>query len=444
MSSDINHLKQLIKSKAAKIGVIGLGYVGLPLCMSFAREDFITFGFDIDHSKIKKLNQGESYISNLNSDILSRFIAKKRFSPTADFSQINNIDVIIICVPTPLNELQEPNLQYITSTANLILPYLKKNQLIVLESTTYPGTTSEILKPIIEKDQFRSEKNIFLAYSPEREDPGNVKFNNNNTPKIVGGDGPIASDLACTIYDQVFIETISVSSMEIAEAVKLTENIFRSVNIAMINELKLIYSKMDIDIWEVIEAAKTKPFGYMPFYPGPGLGGHCIPIDPFYLSYRAKKYGKTAEFINLAGKINSEMPKNVMETLKTALKQSLQKDLNGSKILIVGIAYKKNINDTRESPGLTLLELIEESGAKASYFDPFVPSIPVTRKHPKLADIKSVKWSIKEISGYDAALICTDHDNINYEHLLEHSKLIVDTRNALGIIGADSGKVVKA
>ena len=352
--------------------------------------------------------------------------------------------MIFICVPTPLNKNQKPDLQFIISTGKLIKPHIQKNQLIILESTTYPGTTREVLKPILETKKFKSGKDIFIAYSPEREDPGNLEYKTASIPKIVGGDGLEATELACKILDQIVIKTIPVSSLEAAEAVKLTENIFRSVNIAMVNELKSIYEKMGIDIWEIIDAAKSKPFGYMPFYPGPGLGGHCIPIDPYYLTYRAKQFGEQTKFIKLAGEINTQMPQKVIETLAKALKQKLNKELIGAKILVIGLAYKKNVNDTRESPAFILMQLIEEAGAIAAYFDPFVPIIPKTRKHAFLAGRKSIEWSPDELTEYDAALICTDHDNIDYEGLLINSKLIVDTRNALSSINNYTEKIVKA
>jgi len=408
------------------------------------QNNFKTIGFDIDRNKITTLMSGDTYLSHISAEEISQAITDGMFSPTDDFSRISEVGVIFICVPTPLNKNQKPDLQFIISTGKLIKPHIQKNQLIILESTTYPGTTREVLKPILETKKFKSGIDIFIAYSPEREDPGNLEYKTASIPKIVGGDGLEATELACKILDQIVIKTIPVSSLEAAEAVKLTENIFRSVNIAMVNELKSIYEKMGIDIWEIIDAAKSKPFGYMPFYPGPGLGGHCIPIDPYYLTYRAKQFGEQTKFIKLAGEINTQMPQKVIETLAKALKEKLNKELIGAKILVIGLAYKKNVNDTRESPAFILMQLIEEAGAIAAYFDPFVPIIPKTRKHAFLAGRKSIEWSPDELTEYDAALICTDHDNIDYEGLLINSKLIVDTRNALSSINNYTEKIVKA
>ena len=444
MSKDINQIKAAFENKSAKIGVIGLGYVGLPLIMTFIDKNFQVYGFDIDETKINALINGESYIKHIASRNIIKYIVNEQFKPTSDFSKISLVDAVLICVPTPLNKNQEPDLSYIVSTGELIAPYLQTNQLIVLESTTYPGTSTEVLKPILEKNGLKSGKDLFLAYSPEREDPGNPKFGTASIPKIVGGDGDNARELACAIYNQIVVNTVPVSSMEVAEAVKLTENIFRAVNIAMINELKIIYDKMGIDIWEVIEAAKSKPFGYMPFYPGPGLGGHCIPIDPFYLAYRAKQFGQKTKFIELAGKINTQMPNYVIEVLESSLQAKFDKEIKGAKILIMGLAYKKNVDDTRESPAFVLLELLKARGATVAYFDPFVPSIPETREHAAHAGQKSIDWSAEELAKYDAALICTDHDGINYEELVAKSKLVIDTRNATASINNKLGKIIKA
>jgi UDP-N-acetyl-D-glucosamine dehydrogenase len=444
MSQDINQIKAAFKNKTAKIGIIGLGYVGLPLIMAFIEKKFQVYGFDIDETKITALNQGKSYIKHISSEKIANCTISDQFKPTNDFTKISVVDAILICVPTPLTENQEPDLSYIISTGELIAPHLKTGQLIVLESTTYPGTSAEILKPILEKGGLKSKENLFIAYSPEREDPGNPDFGTASIPKIVGGDGDDARELACTMYNQIVVKTVPVSSLEVAEAVKLTENIFRAVNIAMVNELKVIYDKMGIDIWEVIEAAKSKPFGYMPFYPGPGLGGHCIPIDPFYLTYRAKQFGQETKFIELAGHVNTQMPSYVIEILKDALKARFDQDIKNSKILILGLAYKKNIDDTRESPAFALMKLLKSQGASVAYYDPLVHVIPVTREHSALAGIESINWSAKQLAKYDAALICTDHDNVNYEELVEKSKLIIDTRNATASINNKLGKIIKA
>jgi UDP-N-acetyl-D-glucosamine dehydrogenase len=444
MLQDINQIKATFKDKSAKIGVIGLGYVGLPLIMTFIDRSFQVYGFDIDKTKIESLINGESYIKHIPDEKIVNCVTNKQFKPTSDFTKISLVDAVLICVPTPLSENQEPDLSYIISTGELIAPHLKPGQLIVLESTTYPGTSTEILKPILEKSGLKFTEDLFLAYSPEREDPGNPNFKTENIPKVVGGDGDDARELACAMYNQIVVSTIPVSSIEVAEAVKLTENIFRAVNIAMVNELKIIYDKMGIDIWEVIEAAKSKPFGYMPFYPGPGLGGHCIPIDPFYLTYRAKQFGQETKFIELAGHINTQMPNYVIDVLKDALKAKFDKEIKNSKILILGVAYKKNVDDTRESPAFTLMGLLKNRGASLAYYDPLIHVIPETREHSALAGLKSIDWSAKQLAKYDAALICTDHDNVNYEELVANSKLIIDTRNVTALINNTLGKIIKA
>jgi UDP-N-acetyl-D-glucosamine dehydrogenase len=444
MLQNINQIKVAFKNKSAKIGVIGLGYVGLPLIMTFIDKSFQVYGFDIDETKIASLINGESYIKHIPDEKIIGCIANKQFKPTSDFAKISLVDAILICVPTPLSENKEPDLSYIISTGKSIAPHLKPGQLIVLESTTYPGTSTEVLKPILEKSGLKFTEDLFLAYSPEREDPGNPTFGTANIPKVVGGDGNDARELACAMYNQIVVSTIPVSSIEVAEAVKLTENIFRAVNIAMVNELKVIYDKMGIDIWEVIAAAKSKPFGYMPFYPGPGLGGHCIPIDPFYLTYRAKQFGQETKFIELAGHVNAQMPNYVIQVLTRALKTRFDKELRGTKILVVGLAYKKNVDDTRESPAFSLIEILKDEGATVDYFDPFIHIIPKTREHAALTGQKSIDWSGEQLTKYDASLICTDHDNVNYEELVTKSKLIIDTRNATALINNKLGKIIKA
>ena len=444
MLQDIDQIKATFKNKTAKIGIIGLGYVGLPLTMAFIDKNFRVYGFDIDETKITALNNGESYIKHIPSKKITRCTASKQFRPTSNFGEISLVDAILICVPTPLTRNQEPDLSYIRSTGELIAPHLRAGQLIVLESTTYPGTSAEVLKPILNKEGLKFREDLFLAYSPEREDPGNPDFGTASIPKIVGGDCDNARELACTLYNQIVVSTVPVSSMEVAEAVKLTENVFRAVNIAMVNELKIIYDEMDIDIWEVIKAAKSKPFGYMPFYPGPGLGGHCIPIDPFYLTYRAKQYGKDTKFIRLAGEINTQMPNYVIEVLENALINRFDKALTGSNILLLGLAYKKNVDDTRESPAFLLLDGLKSRGASVAYFDPFIPSIPKTREYAMYAGEKSIDWSTEELTKYDAAVICTNHDNVNYEELVANSKLIIDTRNATELIKNKLGTIIKA
>lgn len=354
------------------------------------------------------------------------------------------MDAILICVPTPLTRFREPDLQFVISTGEAIATHLRPGQLVVLESTTWPGTTDEVLKPILEAGGLRSGDDFFLAYSPEREDPGNPDHGATTVPKVVGGDGDAALRLVTTLYGQVVGDIVPVSSAATAEAVKLTENIFRAVNIALANELKLVYDRMGIDVWEVIDAAKTKPFGYMPFYPGPGLGGHCIPIDPFYLTWKAREYGLSTRFIELAGEINTDMPRHVVRRLADALDARAGKGLNGARILLVGLAYKKNVDDTRESPALTIIELLEERGAAVDYYDPYVAEIPMTREHAPLAGRRSVEWNPTALSDYDAAFICTDHDDVNYAELVAHSRLVVDTRNATRDVPEYRERIVKA
>ena len=416
----------------------------MPLALTFAGKGFKTTGFDIDPNKIDAIAAGESYISHIPGSLITSHVDQGVLAATSDFSILSEMAAIIICVPTPLGPHREPDLSYVISTAKTMAPHMRAAQLVVLESTTYPGTSAEILKPILESGGLTSGEEFFLAYSPERDDPGNADFPTASIPKVVGGDGDLARDLAIALYDQIVIETVPVATMEIAEAVKLTENIFRSVNIALVNELKLVYDKMGIDVWEVIEAAKTKPFGYMPFYPGPGLGGHCIPIDPFYLTWRAKQFGEETRFIELAGEINTAMPGRVVKVLAEALKERFGKSLNGARILLLGVAYKKNVNDTRESPGLKLMELLADAGASIDYYDPLVPEIPITREHGELAGRKSIEWQAVITDAHDAALICTDHDDVDYAALVGASKLVVDTRNATVGLSENNNIVVKA
>lgn len=439
-----NELVRAFKNKTAKIGVIGLGYVGLPLALTFADKGFRVKGFDVDSEKIIKLMEGHSYIKHIQDKVVKKHVLKGNLTVSYDFSELTDMTAIIICVPTPLNQKNEPDLSYLKSTVREIAPCLGVGKLVVLESTTYPGCCREIVKPILEDGGLASGKDFFLGYSPEREDPGNLKFETASIPKVIGADGENALEITRALYDQIVVETVPVSSMDVAEAVKLTENIFRSVNIALVNELKVIYEKMGVDVWEVIDAAETKPFGYMPFYPGPGLGGHCIPIDPFYLAWRAKQVGVQTRFIELAGEINTAMPQKIVETLSKALEKRFEKSLSNSHILLLGLAYKKNVDDTRESPALVLIEMLEKRGAAVDYFDPYVPIIPKTRKHLQLAGRKSIDWSLKAFKKYDATLICTDHDGLNYTDLVKNSKLVVDTRNAIGKIPLYSKKVEKA
>lgn len=436
-------LKKKILAHEALVGIIGLGYVGLPLLMEFCRAGFPVLGFDLDKNKVEALLKGTSYIKHIPSSQVLECNMTDRFEATTEFSRIRDVDVILICVPTPLTTQREPDVSYIINTGEMILPNLRKGQLIILESTTYPGTTREVLKPILERNGLVAGKDLFLAYSPEREDPGNPVYSTSKIPKVVGGCSPESLEVADALYAQIVVKTVPVSSLEVAEAVKLTENIFRSVNIAMVNELKTIYTRMGIDVWEVIEAAKSKPFGYMPFYPGPGLGGHCIPIDPFYLTWKAREYECSTRFIELAGEVNTAMPGYVVNVLIDGLNQH-KKSLNGARILILGLAYKKDVDDMRESPSLKLIEEIRKKGALVYYYDPFIPVVPLTREHAELSGEKSIEWDEKTISGYDAVLIATDHTDVNYSELVEASQLVIDTRNATCNVHHCREKIIKA
>ncbi len=419
-----------IKSKNFTAGIIGLGYVGLPLAYAFCSKNIKTLGFDINLKQTKMLNNKKSYLKHIPDEKISQMISKG-FKATTDFKNIKDVDVIIICVPTPLDHHKEPDLSAIIKTGQTIAPFMKKNQLIVLESSTFPGTTDENLAKSLEKSNLEKNKDYYLAYSPEREDPGNKEYTTSTIPKIVGADSERAQELVYELYNQITDSVIQVRGTRTAEAVKLTENIFRSVNIALVNELKIIFDAMDIDVWEVIEGASSKPFGYMPFYPGPGLGGHCIPIDPFYLSYKAKEFGLIARFIELSGEINTQMPNLVVSNLTKAMNDNLKKPLNGSKVLIIGIAYKKDIDDIRESPSLVLIESLKSLGASTDYHDEFVPEIPATREHKSLEGMKSVPLSEKTLKAYDAVLISTNHSYISYQDLANNALLILDTRNAM-------------
>ena len=432
------------RDRTATIAVIGLGYVGLPLVGALVRAKFSVIGLDIDKGKIKALRNGETYISHLPAELFADAIEERRFNPTTNFDELREADAVLICVPTPLTSHREPDLSFVESTARSILPRLRRGQLIILESTSYPGTTRDIVKPILQESGLVSGDDFFMAYSPEREDPGNIDFSTKDIPKVVGGDGESALHLADALYSSFVKKTVLVSSLEAAEAVKITENIFRAVNIALVNELKMLYAEMGIDTWEVIDAAKTKPFGFMAFYPGPGLGGHCIPIDPFYLTWKSREYGLTTRFIELAGEINAGMPRYVVSCIANELNARTGRGLSRAKILVIGLAYKKNISDTRESPSLKLIELLEKQGALCDVHDPFVPAIPPTREHPDLAGRQSVVLSGEVISSYDAVLITTDHDSIDYGSLAKHARIVIDTRNACARAGASGPNVAKA
>ena len=442
--ASIDQLKSRIQQRQARVGIIGLGYVGLPLALLYSEQKFQVTGFDIDARKVNTLAKGGSYIYRIVPEEI-KAAKTNGFSATSDYSQLTAMDAIIICVPTPLNEYHEPDLSFITDTTHSIAPHLRAGQLVVLESTTYPGTTEEVMIPILEKENKNGLKaargatlgpNEFLvAFSPEREDPGNTTVARRDIPKVVGGLNPQASEVAQAIYGSIFNRTVPVSSPAAAEMTKLLENIYRCVNIALVNELKLLCLRMGIDIWEVIAAASTKPFGFHPFYPGPGLGGHCIPVDPFYLSWKAKEWDFRTRFIELAGEINTNMPYHVLASVSGAL-NSHKKSVNGSRVLVLGVAYKKDIDDLRESPALTIIELLQKDGAEVSYHDPYFPFIGKGRKY----DLQMKCAELKNLGQYDCVLIVTDHSDYDYRRIVQEAQLVVDTRNATR--GIDSPKVV--
>lgn len=431
----------LIKKRTARIGVIGLGYVGLPLAVTAAKAGFSVTGFDVDKGKCKKLDTGKSYIEAVSdADLVD---VKNHFDWTTDFKRLANMNVIVICVPTPLTRHREPDLSYVESTAETIAKHVASGTLIVLESTTWPGTTREVLTPIIAKSGLTPGKDVYLAFSPEREDPGNANYRTKTIPKIVAGDGDRAGDLAEAFYEAVVETVVRVPTTATAEAVKITENIFRAVNIALVNELKLIFDPMGIDVWDVIDGAATKPFGYMPFYPGPGLGGHCIPIDPFYLTWRAREFGVPTRFIELAGEINTNMPRHVIDRLREVLDRATGKGLSGSKVLLVGVAYKKNVSDMRESPSMRLMQLLEEAGAEVIFLDPHVPEIPPMREYGQFKARAATAAEDIAREEPDLVLISTDHDAIDYSALLALGCPVVDTRNAIARRGLPMDGVTK-
>ena len=435
-------LVEKIKNKEANIGVVGLGYVGLPLLMEFVEKGFRTIGFDIDPQKVEKLNAGKSYIKHIDESRVKKVRESGLFEATTDFARIPEVDAILICVPTPLTKHREPDLSYITGTGEALSKHIRKGQLIVLESSTFPGTTEEVLKPILEKSGLKGDRDFWVAFSPEREDPANPKFNTRTIPKVVGANNEYARELVTTLYDQVIVKTVPVSSTQAAEATKLLENIFRSVNIALVNEMKMILDRMGIDVWEVIEAASTKPFGFMPFYPGPGLGGHCIPIDPFYLTWKAREYEMNTRFIELAGEVNTFMPFYVVNRVGDALNEH-QKSIKGSKVLVLGAAYKKDVDDPRESPSFKLMELLEEKGAEVDYNDPFIPVLPKMRMY-NVGPKESVELTPENLQKYDCVLVSTDHSSYDWEFIVKHSKIVVDTRNATKNVLENRDKIVKA
>ncbi|WP_020178139.1 nucleotide sugar dehydrogenase [Methylopila sp. M107] len=433
-----------LNSRQARAGVVGLGYVGLPLAVAIVRAGFSVTGFDVDPEKVTELSSGRSYISTIPSEGVAEAMATGRFQPTDDFAKLGDCDVIVICVPTPLTKYREPDLRFVEETGRTIARTLRPGQLVALESTTYPGTTDEVLKPLLEATGLKSGVEFFLGFSPEREDPGNAHFETVTIPKVIAGDGPKALELMSAFYGAVVKQVVPVSTNATAEAAKITENIFRAVNIALVNELKVVFDAMGVDIWEVVDAAKTKPFGYMPFYPGPGLGGHCIPIDPFYLTWKSREYDLPTRFIELAGEINTAMPRYVVERLAEALDRRLGIALSRSKVLVIGLAYKKNVSDVRESPSFKLIELIEERGGRVEFHDPHVPTVPSTREHAKLSGRASTPLTAASLESFDAVLISTDHDAVDYGLIAEHAKVVVDTRNAMARRDLRSEKVVRA
>jgi UDP-N-acetyl-D-glucosamine dehydrogenase len=434
-----------------KIGIIGCGYVGLPLALNFAAKGHSVVGFDTDPQKVEKLNRGESYIKHIPVAEISKHVSSKHFSATTDFARLREMDAVLICVPTPLDERRDPDLSYVENTTRSIAPHLQRDQLIVLESTTYPGTTEELVLPILEQNGLRcpiqkaedsstESTDFYLAFSPEREDPGNKQFGLAQIPKVVGGINSASGKAAANLYAQIVARVVPVSSTRAAEMAKLFENIFRCVNIALVNELKLLCQRMHMDIWEVIDSAATKPFGFMPFYPGPGLGGHCIPVDPYYLSWKAREYDFATRFIELAGEINTSMPYHVVDAVAEALNEQ-QKSLKGARILLLGVAYKKDIDDLRESPSLKLMQLLIERGAKLDYNDPFFPALHKMR-HYDYSAMRSADISPKSLAAYDCVLIATDHSSYDYEKIVENSKLVVDSRNATRHVKNNRQKVV--
>jgi UDP-N-acetyl-D-glucosamine dehydrogenase len=440
---DFDALLKRLTACDGTIAIMGMGYVGFPLAIATHAKGYHVLAYDVDTQKIEKLNASTSYLKGIDDSAVAEMIGTKRFTATADARALAKADVLVMCVPTPLTKHREPDMSYVVSTTETIAAHLRPGQLVVLESTTYPGTTTDVLKPMLEKTGLKAGEDFFLAYSPEREDPGNGFFSTHSIPKVVGADDDKSRALAMALYGNIVTQAVPVSTSATAEAVKLTENIFRSVNIALVNELKIVYDKMGIDVWEVIDAAKTKPFGFMPFYPGPGVGGHCIPIDPFYLTWKSREYGMPTHFIELAGQINHAMPDYVIDRLRQGLDTHYKKGINGSRILILGMAYKKDVDDMRESPSQILYEKIEALGAHVDFHDSHFPEIPFMRDHPKLQGRKSVAIDAKNLATYDAVIVATEHSAVDYDFVAKHSKLVVDTRNAMRNV-ADRTRIVKA
>ncbi len=434
---------EAIRQKQSLVGVVGLGYVGLPLIQAFVRGGFRTLGFDIDRAKVDRLLAGESYIAHISSTWTASCIRDKTLEPTADMRRLSEPDAILICVPTPLTENRDPDLSYVESTARQIAAVMRPGQLIVLESTTYPGTTRDVVLPILKSSGLAQGRDFFVAFSPEREDPGNPNYSAGNIPKVVGGMDPASLELASALYAAAVEKVVAVGSCEVAEACKILENTYRAINIALVNELKMLYDRMGIDVWEVIDAAKTKPFGFQAFYPGPGLGGHCIPIDPFYLTWIARKYGMSTRFIELAGEINAGMPRYVVSKIIQWLNDQ-GKPLRGSKVAVLGVAYKKDIDDPRESPSFELMELLLSGSAELAYNDPHVPKLPAMRHYPDLPALSSQPITPQFLADQDCVLIATDHSAYDYDFIVEHARLVVDTRNATKQVRQNREKIRRA
>jgi UDP-N-acetyl-D-glucosamine dehydrogenase len=435
-------LEKKILDRDATIGVIGLGYVGLPLIQAFIEGGFSAIGYDVDPAKVEMLNDGKCYIKHIPETWVQKWLDQKKFFATTDTKELSKADAIIICVPTPLTETRDPDLSFVISSVEMIAQVLRKGQLVVLESTTYPGTTRDVCLPILERTGLKVEEDFFLAYSPEREDPGNKQFSAAKIPKVVGGFAENSKRLAEALYRSVVVDIVPVSSCEAAEMCKILENTYRAVNIALVNELKLLCQRMGVDVWEVIEAAKSKPFGFQAFFPGPGLGGHCIPIDPFYLTWIARKYGMTTRFVELAGEVNSSMPEHVIERLAMAL-NDVGKPVRGSKIVVLGLAYKKDVDDTRESPSLELMELLMDRGAVVTYSDPYAPKMKKLRKY-SFPGMESQELTSEFLKSQDCVLLATDHSDFDYEYIATHAPLIIDTRNAFKNVAGDRKNIVKA
>jgi UDP-N-acetyl-D-glucosamine dehydrogenase len=435
------NLHDKIEQKTARVCIVGLGYVGLPLAETFAEGGYPVLGFDIDEKKVQSLKQGKSYIGHISSQRVAELIKNGRFDATSDARRFAEVDAVVICVPTPLTEAREPDLSYIINTGETIRSHLQKGQLIVLESTTYPGTTEDLLQPILEKSGLKAGRDFFLAFSPEREDPGNKDFATRNIPKVVGGLDTTSRDLAVALYTPIVDGVVPVSGTRVAEACKILENTYRAINIALVNELKVVFNAMGIDVWEVIRAAQTKPFGFQAFYPGPGLGGHCIPIDPFYLTWAARKYELHTRFIELAGEINASMPQYVVERIGLAL-NDLGKPIKGSRICILGVAYKKDVDDPRESPAFTILELLERRGARVSYNDPHIPTLPAMRHHHIRLESQELTESF--LASQDCVDVITDHSAYDAQFVVDHASLVLDTRNATANCKASKAKIWKA